>query len=477
MSHPLRPIVSTWDVFDTLLARFVDVNEIFQLVEARNPGSNFVQRRLAAQADLDRIGNPYVLYDIYDAMIEKGLPTQAARKLLGDEIAAERENLFPIRRNILRVEQQDLIVSDMYLPPELIDSFLFEIGEMTERLPLVASNWGKGTGTIWKELLQNYVIRFHHGDNPKSDYHIPVSMGISCEVVDDAKLTDWETTLHAMDLKYLARIQREVRLRSVEADFGLFQRLIVGPYLSLLVGYAVHLVQKFGESARFAFLSRDCDDLSRVFRVLFPGITAFNIDLSRKLLRDLKLDPFFASRIDGSTVVVDMLSTGRSFFMFADRTGAFGKTFAIFMFLEKLLSQKQKLALARHQKAGQFYYFQTVPESITKYTMFECLLQSHYPPVTSLTHDSKSGGVVRSYGMPELARSEQELISWKSRAVSELTRTLLRRGLDRPNETQTTQLLNKCASAILGAERVIHLFPSFYAREQADQFHYPDWPS
>ena len=297
MSEILKPIVSTWDVFDTLLARFVDVKEIFDLVEARNPGSNFVQQRLSAQHDLDRIGKPYVIFEIYDAMIQKGLSPKLAQKFLRDEISAERENLFPIRRNVLRVDPEDLIVSDMYLPPELIDSLLFEIGDMAENLPLVASNWGKATGTIWQELLQNYAIRFHHGDNPRSDHAIPVSFGISSELVTDAKLTDWETTLREMGLEQLSRIQREARLRSVEADFGLFQKLIVGPYLSLLVGYAAHLAEKFGERARYAFVSRDSDDLSRVFRVLFPSVTSFNIDFSRRLLHEPKFDAFFKSRI------------------------------------------------------------------------------------------------------------------------------------------------------------------------------------
>ncbi len=477
MSHTLKPIVSTWDVFDTLLARFVDPKEIFDLVEARNLGSNFVERRLAAQRDLDRIGAPYVIYDIYDEMVRKGLSPELARKFLSDEISAERENLYPIKRNVIRVAPQDLIVSDMYLPPELINSFLFEVGELAvANVPIVASNWGKATGTIWKELQQAYVIRRHHGDNPKSDCDIPLSHGIESELNGDAKLTDWETTLRTIGLEHLARIQREVRLRSVVSDFELFHRLVVGPYLSFLVCYAVHLVQKFGERARFAFLSRDSDDLSRVFRVLFPSVTSFNIDLSRRLLHNRQFDAFFASRIDASTVVVDIISTGRSFFMFADRTGASGKIFAVFMFLDKLLAPEHKRVLAERKDAGKFYYFQSVPEW-TQYSMFECLLQAHYPPVISLRHDAQSGGLVKSYGLPEFSRNEQDLIAWKTSAVSEFTRTLLRRGFVRPNETQTVQVLQKSAYAILGAEKVTRLFPSFYARERFDKYDYSSWPS
>lgn len=250
----------------------------------------------------------------------------------------------------------------------------------------------------------------------------------------------------------------------------------MGPYLSFLASYAIHLVQKFGENARFAFLSRDSDELSRVFRVLFPSVTSFNIDLSRRLLHDPQFDAFFRGRINELTVMVDIISTGRSFFMFADRTGASGKTLAVFLFLENLLPPEHKRDLAERRDAGKFYYFQSVPEP-TQYRMFECLLQSHYPPVISLRHDVQSGGLVKSYGLPEFSQSEQNLITWKATVVSEFTRTLLRRGFVLPNEAQTNQLLQKSAHAILGAGGIMGLFPSFHARERFYQYDYPNWPS
>ncbi len=465
-----RPVVNTWDVFDTLLARFVERRAIFDMVEARSKASDFVKRRLAAQAALDRIGRPYTVYEIYGVMVQQNnLAPEMARKLLHDEIATERENLIPIRRNIAQVQPTDLIVSDTYLPPEMISSFLFEIGEMPAHLPVVASNWGKHSGTLWNELLKRYVIRRHFGDNPKSDVEMPRKFRIDCELISDSAPTAWEKMLHGVGLEQLARIQREVRLRCFPVDAGLVHQLICGPYLSLLLGYAVHLVRSFGFGARFGFLSRDCDDLSRIFRALFPSVNAFNIDLSRRLTRNSAFDPYFAGRITESTILVDVLSTGRSFFAFADRVGARGKAFVTLLFLECLLTPQEKRASEQRRKAGQLHYVAAIPQTISHYS-FECLLQSHYPPVAAVAHDPRSGGVVRAFGTHELNQDEQAIIVWKSGAVSEFVRTFHRRGLALPNNEQNRKLIERGLNAIIRSSDVMRSFPSFIARERFNPF-------
>ncbi|WP_158923831.1 hypothetical protein [Acidisphaera sp. S103] len=75
MLLPPKPVVTSWDVFDTLVARSVpNPNLIFGMVRICGDIADFVQRRMNAQAVLDRIGNPYVLHDIYRQMTVDGLP-------------------------------------------------------------------------------------------------------------------------------------------------------------------------------------------------------------------------------------------------------------------------------------------------------------------------------------------------------------------------------------------------------------------
>jgi hypothetical protein len=57
---------------------------------------------------------------------------------------------------------------------------------------------------------------------------------------------------------------RETRLRGVTNEAGPVQDIIAGPYLALLYGFSIWLMEKFGPDRRFVFLRRDADDLARI---------------------------------------------------------------------------------------------------------------------------------------------------------------------------------------------------------------------
>ena len=74
MLLPPKPVVASWDVFDAPVARSVpNLNLIFGMVRTRGDTADFVQRQMNARAVPDRIGNPYVLHDIYRQMTVDGL--------------------------------------------------------------------------------------------------------------------------------------------------------------------------------------------------------------------------------------------------------------------------------------------------------------------------------------------------------------------------------------------------------------------
>jgi hypothetical protein len=468
-SSPPKPIVTSWDVFDTLLARFTpNPNAVFQLIEAQRNAPGFVTRRLDAQAALDRIGRPYVLHDIYRRMAADGLPEAKARALLRHEVETERSLLFPIRRNTLRVEAPDLIISDMYLPPELIAGFLFDAGELHTHLPIIRSNWGKHTGTIWPLVLAAYVIRRHVGDNPASDLRVPSGFGIDCELVQDSHFTPWETRLQELGLVHLALIQREVRLRCIPPDATAFHAAAVGPYLTVLVCFAQHLTHRFGAGAEFAFLSRSADEPARVFAGLFPEFPVRSLDISRRLTSAADLDPVFAAGITPATVVVDMVGTGRSFFRFGERNGSPGRSLILFAFLDLLLNPAERAQAERRMEEGRFDHVCRITGGGLAHWRLEHLLQAHYPPVSFVALDSHSGGVVRRFGAAEMDQNEARLVGWKSAAVTELVRTLRRRGLADPGAGVVVTAMEQALRAILEDEAITAPFTSFLAREKMD---------
>jgi predicted HAD superfamily hydrolase len=196
MGQAIGPMVNSWDVFDTLVSRFfVDPIDALRLVEQRAQEPDFVKRRLQAQADLDRVGAPYVVYDIYRRMIANGMEKTRALSLLSLELAIERELLFPIRAIVEMVEPGDIILSDMYLPDDFIFDVVRDLCGLDELRPIVRSNWGKASGTIWPEVMAHYTIRTHFGDNSRSDIENPSKYGIETSYVGNATPTAWELTV------------------------------------------------------------------------------------------------------------------------------------------------------------------------------------------------------------------------------------------------------------------------------------------
>jgi hypothetical protein len=462
-----KPVVTSWDVFDTLLARFdPDPHHFLRMIESGQNVTGFVRRRLDAQAALDRLGRPYVLHDIYRRMAADGVPGREARMLLRAELSAERNQLLPIRRNLERVDPTDLIITDMYLSPEMISSLLFEIGNLHTHRPPIRSNWGKHSGTIWPIVLASYVVRRHIGNDPHADLAVPSGFNIACELVLDSQFTPWEKQLQDLGLGQLAQIQREVRLRSTPPDARPFHVAVTGPYLSILAGFSMHLVQRFGTEVEFAFLSRSADELCRVFSSMYPDIPARGLDISRRLAGDEEMARLFSDSITPSTVVVDMIGTGRSFFRFAESNGSPGRGLILFAYLDLLLGQAERKRAAGRHAEGRLSAVSTINGG--NFYAFEHLLQSPYPPVAGARLDRASGGVVRTFGAPELDRTEAALVAWKSATVSEFVAVARRRGLPAVSPQALATVLEKALATIMADAAITEPFTSFVAREHMD---------
>ncbi len=461
---PIKPLVNSWDVFDTLLTRFVvDPLQVFALIDRRHPGVDFMQRRRQAQAALDEIGKPYVIHDIYGQMVQAGLAPENAKLLLAEELATERACMLPVRSAVEQVTPEDLLISDMYLPGEIIAALLAEICDLRAALPVIRSNWGKSTGTIWPKILEQYVIRTHYGDNAHADEAVPRRFGIKTVLLRDIDLTGWEKKLAQMGLGQLALIQRETRLRSLRMGAGIYEKLAAGPYLGLLTGYAGYLAGKSGQRGSFGFLSRDCDDLGRVFRALFPTIRSFDIDLSRRLMRDMGNDAKFSAVLPEDCVLVDGISTGRSVAALLARIGRPGQIFNTLLFLDHLLTEEVISATAAQS------VFRSSDFGSRHYPL-EFLLQSPHPPVSGLALDAASGGVVKTFGRAELSVAESRLIEGKGETVTNFVRTIRLRGLPTLTAAQNRVLMQAGLEAILGADLQADTFPSFIARETFSPF-------
>jgi hypothetical protein len=213
-----RPTVNSFDLFDTLVARRChDPIAIFRNLESQTKIKDFARIRQSLESRLWHAGD-YELDDIYD-LIGKETNWEKATldRLKMMELAEEWDNLFPIASMIAKVGPNDLIVSDMYLPPVFIRRLVDEKCGLRGH-PIYLSSHGKSRGEIWPKLLATYDIARHYGDNHRSDVEGALKAGIEAEHVTVSFWTRGEQILRELNLDLFARAIREARLSFYEQN-------------------------------------------------------------------------------------------------------------------------------------------------------------------------------------------------------------------------------------------------------------------
>src|SRR5260221_213730 len=134
---------NSFDVFDTLIARrCVDPRHVLDKLAACAGIPVLAAARLAADRQLGAEGRPYTLTEIWQQVGQAlGLDTPTIQRLMALEIAIEHEEVIPIPENIALVRDGDVLVSDTYLPVEVIRSLL-RWGGLERTVSLVVTNAG-----------------------------------------------------------------------------------------------------------------------------------------------------------------------------------------------------------------------------------------------------------------------------------------------------------------------------------------------
>lgn len=321
----LRTTVNSFDLFDTLLVRRALVpTRVFEDVERATGARGFAQARVAAERALIARDQPYGLAAIYAEMVRLGHCDEAtAFTLQQAEIEAEFDHALPITENLARVADNDLVVSDMYLPPDLLRRLLRHVG-LQRHVNVVASNAGKHKGTIWAELGERWLIRRHTGDNAHADVALPRSLGIPAVHYANSQPSQIEQLLAAHGQLELAGIVRALRLSCPHPDTsqdGQLWQLAVQlnlPLLCLVAGALAPHAAARGLSP-ILFSARDCYQLSDIFGALFPTVASEYAYVSRRALRENPAGVAgLLQRAGPAALVVDIVSTGHSWYGLAE---------------------------------------------------------------------------------------------------------------------------------------------------------------
>lgn len=293
----------SFDVFDTLFTRTTATPPgVFALVQqALNNDSgwsdipdhvknNFYELRINAErlarfmcrgTDFDRYNEknqPHedvTFEDIYKVLTFSNLLTEEqAERVMELEIQKEISSLVGIPRNIELVKQlisdgiRVIAVSDMYHSSAVIKRMLLSVDPVFENVTVYSSSelmLTKASGNAYRRIREIENVRFedwhHTGDNKRSDYEIPKTLGITAELYPITWITDIEK--YAIDGGYSdAYTQKLVAdARNARAVYDLSDKAAIGADLGtfLLLPYVDFILNSCISRGikRLYFIARD----------------------------------------------------------------------------------------------------------------------------------------------------------------------------------------------------------------------------
>ncbi len=325
-----RRNVRSFDIFDTLIARnCIDPHRIFERVERVTQQAGFAGDRVSAEQRV--AGRTYNLDDIYNELAKaRGWPQSVRDAVQAAEIEAELDAVVPIAENLAQVRDGDLMVSDMYLPEQVIRSLLKKAG-LSKEFGLILTSHGKRSGEVWPSLLANYHIEQHLGDNVVSDIQSPARFGIASKHTAISSPDYVEAWLLNLGLRDLAQIIRRGRLSHWHGNTTIRQLQVMQssfnfPILALSSILLARFIAANG-IRNVLFCSRDCNLWLEIFRVVCEKMNVqanaryFYTSRQARLKSSPSYLRYAGEMLASDSVVVDVCGTGWSLAQMMQKLG------------------------------------------------------------------------------------------------------------------------------------------------------------
>ena len=279
-------MITSWDFFDTLFGRwYKEPKSIFQEMESVSGIADFAQKRQFAEHKLYKNAQDARLNQIYTnfAMVYPELESKI-QELTALELETELKMSFPILENTRRVQKEDIIVSDMYLPADFLSKIMekHSVGPVSE---IFSVSGGKTSGKIWPIVRKTHQIYQHIGDNPQADFELAKRYGVRGNLYVE-KHVETEQVLTNMGFGRIANLSRVLRLTNpyVDAPNSLVwneQATLNIPILLLTALYVPFIYH----GKRVLMMTRDCNNLLNLFPLVNPDMQVEEFYSSRKCLR------------------------------------------------------------------------------------------------------------------------------------------------------------------------------------------------
>lgn len=304
------PDLYSFDIFDTLLSRkglapesiFVAVREkmtesgLFSAYLCQN--YPFIRHesevsarvyRARQQSEKQSVRVEISMDMIFDKMREVYDLTEEQTALLKQwELELELDSVVPLKpqidivRHLLDEQQKVVLISDMYLPKEVLEKMLYRADPILAELPLFLSNeYGvlKTSGLLFFEVYRQakpfYCYRkwIHYGDNKKADHIEPRKLNINTRWVPALKMAPIQKekaeTIGTYDAYKVAAMETRM-CKEYEMAKGDFVTGFVAPIMVSYVDWVVRDALSKGFEILY-FVSRDGHHLKRIADTLITA--------------------------------------------------------------------------------------------------------------------------------------------------------------------------------------------------------------
>lgn len=354
-------MTTSWDCFDTLVTRRrFNPLSVFDAMGEELGLEDFTLRRKAAESRA-----PWTLQTIYDELAKDYQWSDGKKEwFMQAEIQAEMKHCCPIVENLSKVENGDLIVSDMYLPVDAIEGILRKNG-LTKDVQIFVSTGGKSSGSIWSTLPK---IDLHVGDNYHSDVVSANNAGIKAKHYTNVHFSSWEEEIGGE----LAMLMRLVRLAAPYEDGSLLKAMWheqATLNIPALILAALELPRE-----NVVFVHRDCLHLQPIYEALH-NTNAGSFHCSRIALKAGGEEWLnYVKKAAYGKLIVDLQGTGGSIVRYWQET--FGELPDL-CYLTGTLQHGRLLAPCLHDAIERFN-----SSPLGTLTNFPDRLPCEYPPKT-----------------------------------------------------------------------------------------------
>ena len=299
----------SFDIFDTILLRpYVRPTDLFRHIESLYKVEGFADERIRAEKNArKRFHREITLDEIYDEL-DEGFRHLKDREIeMEISVSLPNERMMSFYRELIGMEKRIVLISDMYLPPEVIARMLDKCGVAGYDRLYVSSEYKKTKicGELYDVVIDDLGITkdkmAHIGDNWNSDYRIPKKKGIlsfHCR-----KPMDEYIRHHRDEYRFYSRkktLNRSI-IVSMDMIIGMSEnvwfdmgRRFGGP---LATSYSM-LINSDPRDCVYLYTSRDGYNLKRISEELYPENRTEYIYSQRLLLDVLTEEKLPYGKID-----------------------------------------------------------------------------------------------------------------------------------------------------------------------------------